>query len=144
MILGVTATRNGATPAQLTLLRLLLVNQEVTEFHHGDCVGGDEQSHHLVREIHPQCKIVAHPPINPRYRAYCKADIILPQKDYIPRNHDIVDSVHKMVALPKSSTPQYRGGTWATIRYTKSQGKPLYIFYPNGDTEAPMPRGGHE
>ena len=87
-------------------------------FHHGDCKGMDAYAHDLAVKI--GYKIVLHPPSNNKARAYCKADISVQPKDYIKRNHDIVQSSSTLIAIPKNPLKEERrSGTWATIRYAK-------------------------
>jgi len=108
------------------------------EFHHGDCIGADEQSHELMQEYVSQ--IIIHPPINGSKRAFCKKSDwgdpkILDPKEYIARNHDIVNAVDLMIATPAEFDEQLRSGTWATIRYAKKIKRDLVIIYPDGSKE---------
>jgi hypothetical protein len=95
------------------------------EFHHGDCVGADAEADDLIAQI-GGCKIVIHPPDNPRKRAFktrYPGRIVLPAKPYLMRNHDIVDATDILIAAPKTNEEELRSGTWATIRYAMKQGK---------------------
>jgi len=108
------------------------------EFHHGDCIGADAQSHEIMEQYAEG--IVIHPPINGSKRAFCKKSDwvdpkILDPKEYIARNHDIVNSVDLMIATPAEFHEQIRSGTWATIRYAKKIKKDLVIIYPDGSKE---------
>jgi len=98
----------------------------VSEFHHGDCEGADQQAHEIAESLY--IPIFIHPPTNPVARAFCSgAFVILKPKPYLERNHDIVDAVDFMLAAPKG--PEVlRSGTWATIRYAKQINKPLLIL----------------
>ena len=61
------------------------------------------------------------------------SDQTLPPKDYLDRNHDIVDQTDLLIATPKENTEVLRSGTWATIRYAKKINKPTWIIETNGN-----------
>ena len=65
-------------------------------------------------------------------RAFCKGDETRKQKDYLDRNHDIVDETELLIACPKEPEEITRSGTWATIRYARKKKKKLRIILPNG------------
>ncbi|HET8688494.1 MAG TPA: hypothetical protein VFM18_17925 [Methanosarcina sp.] len=104
---------------------------EVVEFHHGCCIGADSEAHHIA--VVNRCHLVFHPPIN-----QSKANLSLicdeerPAKEYLDRNHDIVNETDWMIACPKSQTEELRSGTWATVRYARKQKKQIVIIYPDG------------
>ena len=139
---GFTGTQVGMTDAQKTSIVKQLTRwakqHSSLEAHHGDCVGADADFHNICLANWPhELQVVLHPPIIPHKRSFCQSEgqINLPQKDYISRNHDIVDAVDCMIATPKETTMQWRGsGTWATIRYSQKISKPLRLFYPDGKT----------
>lgn len=150
-------SRKGGTPEQsfafeheLTFLQMKYAR---LVFHHGDCEGWDEKAHRFAStrcyEIH------IHPPINSSARAFCwagtraaarypkpvtvnvpgygKVDLyIYPEKDYLPRNHDIVDVSEILLACPNEKKERLRSGTWATVRYARKQGKPVVLIFPDG------------
>ena len=128
MIVGFTGTSKGIPEVQLLGAIKLLVAGD--DFHFGDCVGADAQAWYLAASW--GYWTVAHPPIDPKARAWCKADIILPPRPYLVRNHDIVDVCAKLIATPHTLTEEQRSGTWATIRYARKKGKPIYIVGPDG------------
>lgn len=128
---GFSGTRRGATPAQLAKVELFL-KQRRAWWHHGDCVGADEQVHDLARGH--GWKIAIHPPIIPRFRAFCVGDLIHQPLEYLQRNHAIVSVCAKLVATPRTYSRESRSGTWATIRYARDQGKPVMIIYPDGSS----------
>lgn len=129
-VAGYTGTQRGMNKRQKRIFVKSIVELNPTEFHHGDCTGGDEQAHALVREHLPDCKIVIHPPINEFKRAFCEGDVILPAKEYLDRNHDIVNASSKMYATPGENEEQLRSGTWATYRYAKKAGKEVKLILP--------------
>ena len=130
VIVGVTATRSGMTPAQAQAFASLLSTLNVTEIRHGDCVGGDADADAVAASL--GIRRVAHPPDNPALRAFCVADLILPERPYKLRNRDIIDACCAAVALPATIREQRFGGTWSTIRYARSVGRPLALILPDG------------
>jgi hypothetical protein len=132
--IGFTGTQLGMTHAQEKTLKNLLLKFLPKETHHGDCTGADAQFHDIVTKC--GCRTIIHPPINESKRAFCKGTIILPPKEYLDRNHDIVDETHMLIATPKSETMEIRSGTWATIRYAQKQNKAVVIIYPNGHSQS--------
>ncbi len=102
------------------------------EFHHGLCVGADDEAAEIASEI--GFWVIAHPGDLPQYRGKSEYDEIRQEKPCIERNHDIVDEVEEMFATPGQDYEIKRGsGTWATIRYTEKNDTQLTIIYPNGE-----------
>ena len=130
MIVGFTGSRWGMTTPQYITVKKLLIEWNTTEGHHGDCVGADREFHNLCEEL--KIRTVIHPPDNPSYRAFCKGDVILEEKPYLERNHDIVNNSSRMIATPATEKEILRSGTWATVRYTRKIKKYLVVVAPNG------------
>ncbi len=141
IILGFTGTKQGMTPEQKESVKNILtrfneVKIKVSEAHHGDCVGADFEFHTIMKEA--TVPIGIHPPINPKYRAFCHGanfsykDKLYPEKEYLDRNHDIVNVCDLLIATPKSFKEEIRSGTWATVRYAKHNNKVIAVIYPNG------------
>jgi hypothetical protein len=118
---GVTATRHGLTRYQrlwaydtLKTLR----SRGFDTLRHGDCVGGDAELAEMGRKM--GYRLICHPPLNPRLRAYVPSDIVLAPVPYMKRNKALVDSSTYLLGCPGSwpdpGTPS-PGGTWRTIRY---------------------------
>ena len=151
MNIGFTGTQQGMTDSQKNTVKELIVKiQETTDkvtLHHGDCVGSDADAHAIASSL--GCSIIIHPPLNPVKRAFCikesvvidkrssalreengEINIVLPPKDYLDRNHDIVDSTEAIIVCPFDSVEQLRSGTWATWRYAKKKGKPIFLVLP--------------
>ena len=130
--IGFTGTKEGMKAEQLQVLEKVLLNMrkasDFLEFHHGDCKGSDFQSHSLAFNL--GFKIVVHPPKNPKDRAFCKGHEIRGEKDYLVRNHDIVDECDYLIVVPKSRKEELRSGTWATYRYAKKRNKNCTIIFP--------------
>ena len=131
---GFTGTRRGMNEKQKKLLRSFLERLKwhckAREFHHGDCVGADEEAHEIARES--SYYIVVHPPINPILRAFCEGNEVLDPKPYLVRNRDIVDSSDVLIACPYQEKEVLRSGTWATVRYARKRHKPIIIIFPSG------------
>jgi hypothetical protein len=128
VIAGFTGTREGMTERQKTALSLIIDGFGL--FRHGDCIGADEEAAHVVNTVNTTM-IIAHPPINPKLRSKTTInDLVLPEKEYLERDRDIVDNSDVLIAAPKSLTPEPRSGTWYTINYAKAQGKPIIILHP--------------
>ena len=106
MIFGFTGTRKGMTIMQRAMLRTALSLWEADKFHHGDCIGSDQQAGDIAKT--EKCFIEIHPPSDPKYRAYCKGDIIHPEKPYLDRDKDIVDSCDFMIGTPKGMEEELR------------------------------------
>lgn len=130
MKIGFTGTRKGMNEFQMDAVRDFLEFHylEITEVHHGDCVGADEQFHRLAETM--GIRVVLHPPILTRNRAFCSADETLDPKPYLERNHDIVDATDYLIAVPKEVEEILRSGTWATYRYAKRHKKPTMLVTP--------------
>lgn len=130
MKLGFTGTRRGMTPAQVAFLEWYFETYNVTEFHHGDCVGADAEAHEIADKVYG-CKIVIHPPINETNRAFCVGDVLLPAEHYMTRNQDIVRDTNELVAMPATNQEVQRSGTWSTVRYARKGNKPVHVVGPS-------------
>lgn len=132
MRVGITATQKGLTERQRILVRHQLKILNCTELHHGDCIGGDEEIHNIAVEM--GIPIVIHPPIKTNKRAFCipYAKIEIPY-DYLVRNRHIVDATEYLLGCPDTNKERLRSGTWSTLRYGRSIGRPLLVLgpYPN-------------
>lgn len=143
MKIGFTGSRNGMSNRQKLVFTSEITDADdnniggITEFHHGDCKGADEWAHDLVFGI-TKAKIVVHPPKDPKDRAFVELheDRVVAgdlSKDYLDRNHDIVNRCDVLLACPAQIAEVTRGsGTWATIRYAQKIGKPVVIIQPDG------------
>ncbi len=135
MAVGFTGTQDGITHKQvLQLLNTYLIHE--SEIHHGDCIGADEQFHYLARSIQmPSIQI--HPPINESKRAFCDGPgvDILPAKEYLDRNKDIVNATEYLIACPGGYEEIMRSGTWSTVRYAAKKEKDVYIIFPDGSVQ---------
>lgn len=133
MKIGFTGTQDGCTDPQFDLLvEVLQELHEVTEAHHGDCLGADFQFTVIVDCIFGTGKIHNHPPEDNKKRAFCRADKIYDPLPYLVRNHNIVDATEILIACPKTMKEELRSGTWATIRYARKQKGVIVILWPDG------------
>lgn len=119
--------------AQALSLQGLLQLLSPSEVHHGDCIGADAQCHEMALRV-----AVIHPPSDPKKRAFCTPCTpgqMREPKPYLERNRDIVDESELLIACPRQQREVIRSGTWATVRYARSQGKRVWTLYPDGTTQ---------
>ena len=62
---GFTGTRHGMSGEQLKEFENLIKSKEISEFHHGMCVGADKQAHDFIKSS--KINIVGHPPIYKKF-----------------------------------------------------------------------------
>jgi hypothetical protein len=132
MKVGFTGSRRGMSEAQERAVATFLEQmRELSEAHHGDCVGADAAFHGLCLARGVQVHV--HPPTDPKHRAFCSgADSEAPARGYQERNRDIVDASEALIATPGGFREVTRSGTWATIRYAKKAGRPVFLVFPDG------------
>ena len=131
MKLGMTGNRYGMNTTSKKKLIEFIKNNKIDEVHHGDCVGADKEFHDIC--VSNNIKIIIHPPTDDKLRAFCQSDNILPQKEYIQRNKDIVDSTDMLIGFPNGKKETLHSGTWSTIRYARKKQKQIYLIFPDGD-----------
>lgn len=135
--IGFTGTREGMTNEQfeqvLGLVRHIQRDSDECDGHHGDCLGSDAQFDGLCFML--GIFRTAHPPTNPKLRAYCPSDLILDPLPYHERNHAIVRAAKLMIATPRTMRPYAGSGTWATARYSELSDVPCFIVYPDGTVD---------
>lgn len=132
MKIGFTGTRNGLTKYQLNKLRSVLSEQNIEQFHHGDCIGADKEAHNIIRELDKNITIIIHPPLYNSKRAYCSGDEVRPRLDYLDRNKQIVDETELLIACPETMFEITRSGTWSTVRHASMRNRDLIIIRPIG------------
>lgn len=131
MQIGFTGTQRGLTQKQKDELTSYAVNLPPGTFHHGDCIGADEQAARIFYSYGWNLEL--HPPTNPVKRAFLNRELYHTEHEplpYLNRNHKIVESCEILIACPKGMNEELRSGTWATIRYARGLGKEIIIFYP--------------
>ena len=138
MKVGFTGTQEKLSVTQFDLLAMIISElTEMTEAHHGDCIGADITFHILVEDTRPDVAIHRHMPENTTKQAKYSTCNVLPYVDYEPkpyleRNHDIVDACDVLIACPRTLEEELRSGTWATVRYARNTGKPVAIIWKDG------------
>jgi hypothetical protein len=133
MRVGFTGTREGMTRAQTVALNEWWEGLDVDEFHHGACVGADEEAVSCCQNF-TTAKIIAHPGDIHRLtsrKAVRESLMTAHPKPCLNRNLDIVDACDILAACPKGPE-ELRSGTWATVRYARKAGRPIVIFWPDG------------
>lgn len=133
MKIGFTGSRKGMTPDQKDELEFALASlmeHGAKQFHHGDCIGADEEAHIIARCL--GLEVIIHPPTDDKLRAYCDSDLHMIQKPYLQRNRCIVDSCDILIAAPRGPE-RLRSGTWSTVRYASKQGKEIQFVGLHGD-----------
>ncbi len=131
MKLGFTGTRDGMTFVQWQAIHDLLKPLTITEFHHGDCIGADEEMHELALRFDIP-KIVVHPPKETKLRAYCQGHVTMPPAPYLQRDLNIVRATDHVLGAPKTKNRVARSGTWQTIQYAKEAGNLWRVVFPDG------------
>jgi hypothetical protein len=135
---GFTGTRFGMTDKQKETVARLLDKIGGTFFHHGDCVGADEEAAGIAGLL--GYKLICHPPIKDEHRAYTKGnDYVLKPKSHFARNRDIVDETDILIGCPQYDEPitkQTMGGTAYTVNYSRKQSKPSIVVSPDGVARA--------
>jgi hypothetical protein len=142
MKIGFTGSRNGMTLAQGHTLRRLVSG--ATEFHHGACIGADEDAVEGVTEW-TTARIIAHPGASAlggdndflSQRAIDMSGEVRTTKTHFARNRNIVDSSDVLIATPNYSTPittETKGGTAYTVTYARKRGCRNIVILPSGET----------
>ncbi len=143
MKLGFSGTRQGMSPQQKDTFFQLVNALEVDKFHHGCCIGSDQDAHLIVRGLPMSVEVVGHPPINESLMAQVRCDYRRPPGSYLKRDADIVRETNELIATPRTCHEIKRGsGTWYTIREAKRQGKRVTIIFPDGSMFIHKARGG--
>lgn len=133
--LGFTGTRAGMSEPQKRIITELIHELDSPQrAHHGDCIGADADFHKIIRDLVETCVVVIHPPLDPKYRAYCQGTLLMPERDYLIRNKRIVDSSTIMLATPDGPERRH-SGTWSTIRYARELGVRVIVVMPDGSIQ---------
>lgn len=153
MHIGFTGTTQGMKVDQWRALNgylwALAREGQITTAHHGMCKGADSEFDYSIRTIKdgwPEARVilVGHPGVTKQGKLWlrggdCYPDFLEEEKQFIDRNHVIVDITDVLLACPKEMNTKredgtwtpHRSGTWATIRYAEARGKKVTIFWPD-------------
>jgi nucleoside 2-deoxyribosyltransferase len=128
--IGFTGTQKGMSPGQkeelIWYLHELAAYPAPIIFHHGDCIGADEDAHLIAKRY--GAKVHIHPPFDSPKRAHCHGDVTHNEKENLARNRDIVDACDVLIAAPDGDHERLRSGTWSTVRYARRKGKAVRIL----------------
>jgi predicted Rossmann fold nucleotide-binding protein DprA/Smf involved in DNA uptake len=129
-VIAFSGARKGLTAKQYHALRLLVEGKPAwVEVCHGDAFGADEMWHGIAHAAGRTVTI--YPCTLTDQRAYCRAENIKEPAPPLERNRAMVDACRGLVACP-SGEEHARSGTWATIRYARTQGRPIVVVWPDG------------
>jgi hypothetical protein len=149
MNIGFTGTQKGCTDKQIKCLQSIFQFFQtdvkctgIKSFHVGGCIGADEDATKalmLVNCFGHNTFFILHPPLNEsKVNEFHNSDLYawrFEPKDYLERNHAIVDSVTHMIACPAERNEIQRSGTWATVRYARKRNILTMMVYPDGMME---------
>jgi predicted Rossmann fold nucleotide-binding protein DprA/Smf involved in DNA uptake len=137
MIVGFTGTQNpGPTPRQHDAMRRFLAGMQMSRFVHGAAPGCDTLAHNIVEQAHRGIVIELHPS-NLGFRSSILYEPIgnleiYPELPPLERNRVIIRRIHGLLAVPRTDIEETRSGTWATVRYAREIGLPIYVVKQNG------------
>lgn len=143
MIVGFTGTREGGTPDQMLAVRhflreMIVLTNDVDVFVHGGSGNSDHFAHMEVRammEISGYGEIWVFPAEEGRLIASAEKmpfhGIIADPIPALERNRIIAGLADGLLAVP-ATDEEGRSGTWATIRYARKLGCPIYIVKRDG------------
>lgn len=148
MIVGSTGTKRGMTDAQWSTLGDLVAAQQtgplenrISYWHHGDCVGADAQCHVLA--LQHKIPVHLHPMEPDHFRAYCRGALFTNfPKDPLKRNVDIARVIDKLFVTPKEFSNVTRSGTWHAVRKAleesfRRKAIDIVIILPDGTISSP-------
>jgi hypothetical protein len=132
-VAGFTGSKNGMAQKQKFAIIRLLIELRPTTLHHGDCVGADEQIDGVCATM--GIVRVAHPGDIVEMRANCQCELAHEPMPCLQRNKLIVATVDYLLAAPSASHEVLRSGTWATVRYARAAGIPIWVASRAGEIE---------
>lgn len=145
-IIGFTGTRRGLTPAQLDTFHQLVGEIQPREFHHGSCLGADEDAALSVSfRSDIRTDIMAWPgkPASGganeflSQRAIEASNYVMREMTHFARNREIVKAATHVIGCPwQASRPPKGtgGGTWYTLEQGEKAGKVVIVIWPDGTT----------
>lgn len=133
MIVGITGTRHGCTPAQYRSFSRFLAMLVPSGLYHGDCAGVDSEATDIAAELTPRPHIVAFPgPDSAWSGRSANNDEVMAPESHFARNRRIVDTCDLLVAVPFSTERADCGGTEYTIAYAMKRRQHTYLVLLDG------------
>ena len=140
MKVAFTGTRKGMTTAQWSRVASILTTQFANgsrhEWHNGDAIGADAQSHASVLGLKKMGRLIethGHPCNKEDQREYMDFDVMHEVAPPLSRNRDMVRASGLLVAAPFEYEDIPRGsGTWATIRFAARTETSHIVVWPDG------------
>lgn len=134
-ILGFTGSRSGLTALQEDRLRHYLREWEPDLIVHGGCRGADTEFHELAMNLSGTVLASVYPSresqlANFEGRDRTSVNLIRPPLD---RNHTIVEVCDWLIACPRQIDEVLRSGTWATIRYARTDKRNHVLIFHTGN-----------
>lgn len=135
MVGGFTGTRSGPTPPQHKSMRRFIGGMPLDRLVHGGAPGCDTFAHWIMRELHPKGLIHIYPAtdsgslrdgIEP-----LENTTIHPPAPPLDRDRTFVEQIDGLLAVPRTDQ-EGASGTWATVRYAREIGLPVYVIQQNG------------
>lgn len=135
--LGFTGTRQGMNATQSKYLPEIIFNltsdNGIEKAYHGDCRGADTQFHRMMLDKKIPIYIC---PTFGKDRAFNRhATFVHRAQQALVRNKYIVKQSDYLIATPKEQYEIQRSGTWATVRYGRAAGIPVFVILPDGKIE---------
>lgn len=133
---GFTGTQHGMPDEQrATVADLLRQYRQLgaDEFHHGGCIGADEQAAQIAKDL--GYTTWHHQGDTPEKTTLFVSDVTLggdPPMDNLERNHSIVHACEVLIVAPRQSQEIIRSGTWATVRYAGKVDRVIALVSPDG------------
>lgn len=144
MKVGFTGTRVGMTRSQMISFSQVMGQLWPAEFHHGACVGADEDAAVIASSLIP-IRIIAHPGVSEGsriperpHRSTKSIEVsneVRGETSHFERNRNIVCATDLLIACPPSKPLPSSGGTAYTVGYARSAGNRTIVIWPEGEIE---------
>ena len=132
---GFTGTRKGMTPRQKAAFFRTLSALAPSSFHHGDCVGADDEAATYAM-VMGGVETHSYPSTGRKNRAFTVGNTVEhPPAPPLERNVTIVKATTCLIACPDSMSERVRSGTWHTVRVARRHGRPILIVWPDGTVD---------
>lgn len=134
IILGITGTRAGPRPAQTAAAVKFIRGIKPYRVVHGGAPGFDMIAHGIAEATRTVREIEVHPATEARGHGIILGAgvIVYPELPALERNKIIVKRIYGLLACPKTDDEDLRSGTWATVRYAREAGVPVYLIKQDG------------